>query len=396
MKTIPLAENLLKQTEVWFEKNGWEGYDPFDVKGQDWFVALFGRQNLLFRKIRGLLAVIEDYLPPLPLRNVLKIKKQINPKGMGLIASAYLSRFRATKNQYYLHKAEKVLDWLEQNRNKNYQGYSWGYPFHWQSRIFIPRGTPSSVVTGTIADAWLDHYLITKSKKSLNACKAIAKFFQKELKTTFISKNKICLSYTPIDDYQCLNATLFVAAFYAKFYKISKQQKFLNMAKKICNYVIDQQTKEGAFYYWGFEPDSIIDHWHTGFTLRHLDTVSKATPNDCFRNAINRGYAFYNKYLNTKQQWPKFTPQSLYPIDIHAVAEAILCQNQIEFSKKILYTKVKKLLNFINRYFFIKNKYFCAEIKKLGIFTFRKKIPYIRWGQAWMFLALARLVEKYK
>ena len=160
-----------------------EGYDPFDIKGQDWYVDLFGRQNLLFRKIRGLLAVLEDYLPPLPLRKVLKIKKQINPKGMGLIASAYLSRFRATKNQRYLNKAEKILDWLEQDRNKTYRGYSWGYPFHWQSKIFIPKGTPSSVVTGTIADAWIEHYLATKSEKSLKICKEIAIFFQKELKT---------------------------------------------------------------------------------------------------------------------------------------------------------------------------------------------------------------------
>ena len=105
---------------LWFKDNQYLGYDPYDFKGLDLYVRLFGQQNIIFRKIRGIMNLIEYNIPPLLLRKMFNVKKTINAKGMGLLASSYLSLYRKTKNSLYLSDAEKVLDWLYENKNINH------------------------------------------------------------------------------------------------------------------------------------------------------------------------------------------------------------------------------------------------------------------------------------
>jgi hypothetical protein len=387
------VNDSLYSLEEWVSRNGWAGYDPYDIKGQEWFVKLFGKQIYFLRKIRGVLAIIEGKLPAEPLRKALNIEKTINAKGMGLLASGYLSLYRVTKKTQYLDNAENILNWLLQNYNKEFPGMSWGYPFHWFSRIFIPRGTPSSVVTGTVGDAWIEHYLITKSEKSLNVCCKIAEFFLNALRCEEITSGEVCFSYTPIDNFKVLNASLFVAAFLAKLSTIINEGQYTELSLKVVRYTLSEQNNDGSFPYWGAEPHTIIDHYHTGFVLRHLDTIHKSTHEDFILEPLRRGYSFYLEKLFTIKGVPKYTPDALYPIDVHSLSEAILCLTQISFNLKDQ-ELIEKVLNFSLNNLLTKQGYYIASINKFWGLKQKQNIPYMRWGQAWMFLALARLNEK--
>ena len=391
--SVSKVKKDLNNLDEWVTENGWAGYDPYDIKGQDWFINIFGRQNFFCGKIRGLLALLEMRSSPTMLRKLFRIEKTINAKGMGLMASAYLSLFRSTQEDHHLSKAESILDWLHNNYSKEYQGFSWGYPFHWQSRIFLPRGTPSSVVTGTVGDAWLDHFLLTGSERSLVVCRAIAKFFLTCLNRYEKKSGQLCFSYTPLDNFRVHNASLFVANFLARLGKIDKNDEFTHHALNAVRYTISEQNRNGSFYYWGTEAPSIIDHYHTGFVLRHLSTIRESSLDDSFADKIKIGYEYYRTKLFDEQGLPKFTPESVFPIDIHSFAEAILTLNQLE-EKPQEDPLLTGVLELVQSKMLTSEGYYLAEIRKRWWGEQKVDIAYMRWGQCWMLFALARLYEK--
>jgi hypothetical protein len=381
------VESAFGALDDWISSNGLAGYDPYDIRGQDWYIAAFRSRN-----VRSALALIEQNLPPQFIRKVLRIKKAVNAKGLGLIASAYLRRFRGSGDLPYLHKAEALLEWLAANQSVGYPGCSWGYPFHWHSRIFIPRNTPSIVVTGTVADAWLDHFDLTGSSTSLQMAYGIGQFITEGLKRSFEDSDRLCFSYTPIDNFQVTNATLFGAAFLARLGALTKDEKYSTLAEKSVRYALSQQNADGSFCYWGFEPGSIIDHYHTGFILRHLFTVRKSLGLEWVSEPLKRGYRFYLEKLFTASQLPKFTPGNFYPVDVHSFAEALLCIGTLgqEFGGL---DRLGPTFAFAQRQLRSPQGWYIAGIRKRWWGLQRLEVPYLRWAQAWMLLALALLWE---
>ena len=384
------VDRAFASLDEWISANGWAGYDPYDIRGQDWYVRLFGGEAWLFRKLRAALAIIESECPPVGLRKILRIRKRINPKALGLIAGAYLTRWETTGDPSYREKAEAALAWLAANHCDVYPGVSWGYPFHWQSRIFIPRGTPSVVVTATVGEAWLHHYERTQSVESLDIAKQIAGFFVNGLNRPVDTADRLCFSYTPLDHFKVHNANLFAAAFLARLGALVGNEEYRDLALRAVGYTLSEQNADGSFYYWGSEPPTTIDHYHTGFVLRNLDTVRRATSTDSIAGPLARGYAFYVEQLFTAEGVPKFFPDRLYPIDIHSCAEALLCLCQFgkEFGGLSRLATVFALTQERMR---TVDGWYVAAIRRKRDRELLLTVPYIRWGQAWMLLALARL-----
>ena len=384
------VERAFVELDHWITKNGWAGYDPYDIRGQDWYVRLFGAQNWFFRKIRGAFSLIESELPPIGLRKFLRIRKEINAKGMGLFASAWLTRWETTSDESYLKKAEDALTWLVANRCRDYPGVSWGYPFHWQSRIFLPRGTPSVVVSATVGDAWLHHHELTRSGESLAILEGIAEFFVQGLNHPVDNDKQLCFSYTPMDQFKVHNANLFAAAFLARLGSLTDNLDYTALALRSVRYTLTEQNSDGSFHYWGSEPRSIIDHYHTGFILRHLETIRRNTAADFISEPLARGYDFYIDRLFTQDGIPKFSPDSLYPIDIHSCAEAILCICQLgpEFGGL---ERIARVMEFTQEKMRTTDGWYVAALRKKRGLEVPVSVPFMRWGQAWMLLALARL-----
>lgn len=389
------VERAFGALDRWITVNGWAGYDPYDIRGQDWYVRLFGAQNAFFRKLRGALALIESEVPPMGLRKLLRIQKRINPKGMGLIASAYLTRWETTDDPAYRRKAEEVLTWLSANRCRAHQGASWGYPFHWQSRIFLPRGTPSVVVTATIGDAWLQHYERTHAKESLDVGEEIARFLTGGLNRPVDEDDRLCFSYTPLDQFKVHNASLFAAAFLARLGALTGNREYETLSLRAARYTLSEQNADGSFCYWGSEPPTIVDHYHTGFVLRHLDTVRRTTSADFITEPLARGYKFYVERLFAADGTPKFTPDSLYPIDVHSCAEALLCIAQLgpEFGAL---KRLAPVFALTQEKMLTSDGWYLASIRQKRGREAPRSIPYLRWGQAWMLLALARLEARLR
>jgi hypothetical protein len=394
-----LTDSILK-LDGWIERNGWAGYDPYDIQGHPWLLWALNHKSPLLPSTAAswILQVGADRFP-CSARKALRIKKEINAKAMGLFASAYLKLFQSTNNVSYFHKAQRCLNWLEQNRNQGYAGYCWGYPFDWQSVIFIPKGTPSAVVSSICGNAFWDFYKLMGDKRYLNICQRICDFILNNLNISRDEPDRLCFSYTPLDKSHVHNANLLAAEFLIKVARELGNQSWNDYGIKALKYTLDAQNRDGSFYYWALGEKEVyrisentlktIDNYHTGFILRSLHSIYKSTQNNLVLKALSNGYEFYRNNLFKDNRIPKLKPDALYPINIHSCAEGILCMSTLsdvfpgasEYAWNV-FSWTKQNMQDKDGYF-----YHLKTNNRVN------KMPYIRWGQAWMMRAMSNLLK---
>ncbi|HEY9113234.1 MAG TPA: hypothetical protein VIN10_00955 [Bacteroidales bacterium] len=386
-------EKLLEQLDQFVTNSSFKGYDPYDFK--DWIYKKKLTKGFGVYNGHHFLEYAETIFP-LTLRSAFNIQPQHNAKAYGLLFASYLNIFKASGNTHYLRQANFCKEWLLNNRSAEYRGLSWGYPFDWKNTDYlITKNTPSSVVTAIVGDAFWKDFLFNGQKDSLEVCEKICQFFITELNQDEISSNAICFSYTPIDNLHVHNANLFVAEFLIKIGKETKNEHYVELGKKATNYTISEQNQDGSIYYWGIKQNHALskhlDHYHSGYEIRTLDSIANLTGIQEYKTAFEKYHQFYLSSFFTKENFPKYSPSSLYPINIHSCAESILMMTTVGvFEPK----KVSDLVDSINNKMFSKKGWYIYTIRKLGFFKIKTRIPYLRWGQAWMMRSLSEYYLK--
>lgn len=376
-----------RKLESWVGKNGWEGYDPYDVKGTKPFllVSMIGAKKGGKYVAHPFLVSEEKFRNTF--RDLMKIEKKINPKAMALFARAYLQAFKITEDKGFLNKARECLSWLENNSSQGYGGHCWGYPFDWQSRILIPKGTPSGVVTSIGAQAFLDAFEILGDEKYLRIAKGCCDFITNDLNRDE-RDDKLCFSYTPLDSFHVHNANLFSASTLLRAHKASENEIFKELAIKSVNFTMSHQNDDGSWYYWA-PPDEmlgIIDNYHTGFVLDSLHISKEILGGEfAYDWEMKKGFEYYKNNLFLKDWTPKIHFNKTYPVDIHSCAQGIITFSMFgekESANKIAEWTIKNMQDDDGSFYY--------RIHEKGYID---KVPYIRWGQAWMLLALSRLLK---
>jgi hypothetical protein len=387
---LPAIERLL----AWLERNGWAGYDPYDIKGCPLFLSLQRAQGTPARAARRSLLALEFILPRLT-RRVAGTPRTINAKAMGLFADAYTDLWVALGEQSHLDRALEAVSWLDRNASRDYPGLSWGYPFDWQSRIFIPAGTPSSVVTSIVGNAYWNLYRATGDALYLDRCMEICTFFRDGLNQDHFDRQRLCFSYTPLDRFHVHNANLFVAEFLIRVGKEVKQEELVNLGMLAVEYSLSEQNDDGSLCYWGQDQDDRcrLDHYHSGFEIRSLFSIWSHVGGKTIRRAVERYYRFYLENLFREKRVPKMTPRSVYPIDIHSCAEAILCNLRLcrQFPEGHEY--LQNAVPWVIKSMQCGDGHFAYAIRKVGGIPVKSTMPYIRWGQAWMLRSLSALLR---
>ena len=387
----------ISKLDDWITRNGWAGYDPYDIQCE-YFLHRLVDKSSYFRRLHSYIFAVSNEKFPREVRRFLNVKPQINAKGMGLFTEAYSVLYKETNNTNYLKKAKAAAQWLLENPNTNYKNLCWGYPFDWKSKIFFPRGTPSCVATTTIGRGLWELYQVTKEQKYLDACKSICNFILENLN---IAKNKhgICFSYTPLDYYQVHNANLFSAEFLVKIGQAVGDENFINKGVEAANFTIAEQTEDGFICYWSERSRAVWnipcthDHYHCGFEIRMLYGIWEITKNQKIRDAADRYYNYYLNNFFAKDYAPILTPKGMQIIDIHSCSEALILNSMVA-----KYDNKPKLLLENTSIWIIKNMqttagYFIHRLIKSPKKVVRMDMPYLRWGQAWMLLGLSRYLQ---
>lgn len=391
-------ENSAIKLDYWIDKNGWAGYDPYDIKELPLVrkITKWGNKNFIAEILRE--SLFEFFLIfPVFSRKLFFVKPKVNAKAMGLFAQSFLDLYRITKDRKYFDKANECINWLDKNYSKNYPGKGWGYPFVWQAKKTIPRNTPNGIVTTAVGSAYFAMYKQTGKKEYLDTCKDICVFLT-HLPIDYINNDQLCFSYTPIFTNHVHNLNLFVAEYLIKIGKETNNNEWVNLGIQAANYTIANQDEDGSFDYDG-PPEKLRnfkDNYHTGYILLQLYSIWKLTNNEKYFSSLKKCYTHYIHNFFDENKIPKFTPERKYRIDIHSSAASILCLSELsevfpeglDIAKNVAEWTIDTLQD--------KDGYFYYGIFKNRITgkPFVSKIPFMRWGQAWMLRGLSNLLKK--
>lgn len=403
-KSRDLIVNTVSMLEGWLKKYGWKGYDPFDVFATPFFLKM---QSLRVKSLlweRVLMPIIGiPYLFPTLTRKVLRIKKTRNAVAAALLARGYLNLYRINEDPDHLSLALNYLNWLEEHCSLGYSGPCWGYPFDWQSKILIPKYTPSGVATSIVVQAFLDAYELTKEKRFKKIAIDAIRFFIKDLRIAFVDDDKICFSYTPLDNFRVHNANLWVASTLARIMFHAKLKKYKKLILKTVTFTLSDQRTDGGFYYWDSRYarsngiKNSIDNYHMGYVIEALaDIIKYVDCDDEFERSLMNAFRFYKRNLIKNDLIPVHAPRfsactvdNMF-LDINDCSEVILVFSKM-YSSGFL---SDKNLSMRTALWSIRNMQDCD-----GHFYYRRyrwgvdKTPYVRWSQAWMFYALTELLK---
>lgn len=364
------------------EREDFRGWDPYD-----------GLNSTVFRRLPYLsgnrwprLAWIQ-FMKRMPfnLRPAMGVKKEYNPKGLGLFLAGYCHLYKQEASAPYLDKISYLADKVISLQTEGYSGSCWGYNFDWQARAFFqPRNTPTVVATTYVANALMDAYDITKEQRYLSVALSSASFVLYDLNRTYDDAGNFAFSYSPQDHTQVFNASLLGSRLLARIYDYTKDASLLNPARKSAAYCCGHQQENGAWSYGTLPFHQWIDNFHTGYNLECLAAYQYYTHDHRFDKAIKKGTDYYLNTFFTEEGKPKYYSNNLYPIDVHNTSQLI-----ITLSRLGLFGEHRALIDKVLRWTVNnmqdKEGYFYYQLRRGP----HSRTPYMRWAQAWMFNAMA-------
>jgi hypothetical protein len=150
--------------------------------------------------------------------------------------------------------------------------------------------------------------------------------------------------------------------------------------------VVRRQTAQGAWFYTDPPGDSHIrhDNYHTGFILDALRRYMQASGDREFEPHYRQGLDFYARHHFTAQGAPRWMSDTEYPYDIHGAAQGIITFSRHrdrypDLAARIVAWTLANMYDGAGRFYYQQTRWYT------------KRFTLLRWCNAWMARALARV-----
>ena len=375
------------QLLAWCREHDFAGHDPFDALNSRLF------QVTPFAKSRNARLLWTQLVKrsPADLRALAFVPAERNAKGVALFALAQLATFRRLRTNESERQARSLLTMLLSMKVKGFSGAAWGYNFDWQSRnFFAPRGTPTVVPTAFAARALIEAARDFSEDEYLQTARSVCDFLLRDLPRTVDTDTELCFSYAPDTNTRIFNASLLAAEVLAGVGKLTNDASLCHHAERAVRYVINQQQPDGSWTYGAAPNQFWIDNFHTAYILFSLRRIISAGAFDeKLRPSLKCGYGYWKENFFLANGWPKYYHDDPYPADAHAAASAIVTLLECRDLEESSATMARQVASWTIINLRDKRGFFYYQRRRF--YTVRK--PYMRWTQAWMLYALARLLE---
>jgi hypothetical protein len=376
---LPGIEDSYVALARWIREQGYKGYDPFDALRSPIFRLPFLRSA----KLPRLAAQQVMKRLPMNVRRLLGIPKGLNPVTLGLCLQAATYRSAAGRcDQAPAGEMEWLLDQIARARSPGFSGVCWGYDFDWEARYArIPAYAPTVVATGFVSNALFEHYRITGSAQARDLCLGAAQFVRKDLNRT-ADGTSFCYSYSPYDRQVVYNATMKGARLLAQAYAITGDRELLAEAGATVAFVMARQRPDGAWAYAQGDVRTWVDNFHTGYVLDSLDEYMRLTGDRKHEEQLHKGLDYYLGNFFEQGVIPKYYDNSVYPVDATAMAQSIITLSRfdrLDRANAVARWCIGNMQDPKGYFYYQKHR------------GFTNRIPYMRWSNAWMLLALACL-----
>ena len=366
----PYGAEAARILERW-RTRGFRSHDPYD--GLE--TRLIPNAARLPRAVR--LALVQLHKrSPVNLRGAFRVPPTRNAYADGLFASAGLRLWREGYGEAAREAAGECLAWLEGRRIRD----GWAYPFDVQTRTFFyPKSTPNVVSTAFAARAFTDAARLAGEGASAAIAAGAARFCVDELLVR--DRDRTWFGYLPGDRQLIHNANLLAARLCAEAGALTGDDGLVATGFAAAGTTLADQRRDGAFRY-GIGPGlAWIDGHHTGFVVECLADLAAAGLPDVAA-ALERAAGFYARELFTEAGAPRPEPGCSRPADAIAAAQGIetfAVLGDTERAERIARWAFANLRGGDGTYAFQRGR------------LHRKSVPYARWSEAPMAIALARL-----
>jgi hypothetical protein len=305
-------------------------------------------------------------------------------------AMGFAFLYEATGDVSQLENAVHFLAELKKSRCGQFKEYCWGYPFDWVWRGGVIRQqTPLITTTPYVYEAFLQVYQFDPRKEWREVVESIARHARFDIKDFKTSEAASNCSYTPFSEGGVINAAAYRAFLLTSASRVFSNDDYWRVAERNLNFVLENQNRDGSWYYAVDGVREFVDHFHTCFVMKALAKIHAWTGNEACLEALAKGVAYYLNNLFDEDGLPKPFSKAprltVYKRELYDCAECInlclLLRDRFSQLDKTLETVIEGILK--------------DWIKPDGSFRSRQlylgwdNVPMHRWGQAQMFRALA-------
>lgn len=366
----------------WMRARDYAGHDPHDFLNSPLV-------RLLSLRSRWLAAAWTQLgkRSPVQLRPLIGAPARRNAKGIGLVVSAHARLFRATGSERFRTGARSLVEWLASNAAVKGPGSGWGYPFPWANRdFFAPPGTPSGVATAFIGHALLDAAETFGWADAAELALGAGEFLLRGLNRIPGPGGTFCFSYTPLDRRAVHNANLLAASLLARLAARGGPAELAETALAAAGFSVGAQRPDGAWPYGAGARNAWVDSFHTSYTLVALHGIRRHLGTTEHEGALERGIAYWRRSFFDGPA-VGFYANAPYPIDLHAVAHSIVALIALRERIPDAVAAAERLAEWSLGEMRDSRGYFYYQKHR----SYRNRLPYMRWIQSWMLLALADL-----
>lgn len=379
----------IKSVYSWVKKERYYGWDPYDALNS----RIVQRLCMGNPYLEILITQFNKY-SPINLRPLLKIEKGIDLKGIALFAQAYSKMYNLTKEEKYKEELEKCLTIIKEKSLKNkYKLDCWAshyFPYTSADKNKLAADTPDIIGTCQAIIALVEGYKILKDdnlkEMAISACNFLIKDLLEGDGEDYFFKYTLTES-----DKIILNASAQGLEAISHLLLIHEDEVLKDVRKKLVNFLIENQRDDGSWVYGVYKNGKMriqLD-FHQGYMIDGLLAFLPYSENeDEVILCIEKGAEFYKEVLFLENGQSYYRYPMRYPVDIHNQAQGIITFSKLdildskylEFANKIAEWTISNMQDNSGYFYYQKHR------------LFTNKIPHMRWGQAWMMLALATLI----
>ncbi len=375
-------DRLIRSLNDWLIARDYAGYEPYDLLNSPYlrgwahhqpFATFFLQSG---RRFGGL-----------ALRRALHVPESRNPKALGLVLAAYCDLARSGwKTRALAAHAKQLLLAL---RSPGESSFCWGYDWHYASLrgARLPAFSPNSIATVFCADALLDHAETFHDSNSRELALSASEWLVSRLNRSVNDLHQLCFSYTPHDRTRIFNNSALIGAFLARISIFPGLSYYRPTARRVMQFLANHQSADGSWPYGLARSQRWIDSFHTGYNLCALLDYQRLTGDDSFAGTLARGYNFYQHRFFRPDGAPRYFPNRAFPIDIHACSQAILTFCAFSDLDPTAQRQAEMIARWTADHLRDPDGSFAYQLHRFH----KDSTPYVRWSQAWMLRALAKL-----
>jgi hypothetical protein len=305
-------------------------------------------------------------------------------------AMGFAFLYQACGHPVLLQRALHFLEELKMSRSPGFEGFCWGYPFDWVTRNgVIKEKTPLITSTPYVYEAFLHVQQIDPREEWKQILLSIARHAANDIRDFPTSAAGSSCSYSPFDGGGVINAAAYRSFLLTNAAIEFSRDDYWKIAERNLNFVLENQSSDGSWFYAVDGVRDFVDHFHTCFVMKALAKIHTLTGHPATLEALSRGVNYYLANLFDTDGLPrpfsKAPRLTVYRRELYDCAECINLCLLLRDRFPQLETTLENVVSGVLR----------DWVKPDGSFRSRQllwgwdNVPMHRWAQSQMFRSLS-------